>query len=158
MLSKNYYLCLKIIYVRRENQFYRQRSTNNFAVPADNVASPCRFIARKLLLPSTRTTQSSSYSLTSSPSVAPARLNYERDYASSIFDGDTIPLSSNNRGTKQLSDMAIVHLGQHDSITLVVPPMNPSELITAQKVRSRTLSKFCKVFLEGEKNQHTGGK
>ena len=88
-------------------------------------------------LPSTRTTQSSSYSLTSSPSVAPARLNYERDYASSIFDGDTIPLSSNNRGTKQLSNTAIVHLRQHDYITVVVPPMNPSNQATAPSMHSQ---------------------
>ena len=98
---------------------------------------------------SNRTTQSSLLSLTKTPPVAPVQLNYKGNDESCTFDGCTIPLSSHNCGTKQLSNTAIVHLRRHDTITVVVPPMNPSKPVAAQQICSRTLIEFCKVSLEG---------
>ena len=81
----------------------------------------------------------------------PIQLSYEPDDNFSMFVCGSMPLLSTNRGTKRLSNMAIIHLCKADHITAVIPLMNASEPACAQLMCLCTLVETCSVFLEGEK-------
>ena len=99
---------------------------------------------------STRSTRSSVSTVTETSLISPVQLNYKADDDSSISHCGSIPLASTNRGTKRLSNMAIIHVHNDDNITVVVPSINASEPATAQSMGSWTPTEICKVFFEGE--------
>ena len=113
-------------------------STTSPIVATPSVVSSSRSSAR-----STRSTVSTATEISH---IVPTQLNYKVDVDCDIFDRGSIPLSSTNRRTKRLSNMAIIRLRKSDNFTLVLPPRNASEPAFANSMRSRTLVEIGSVF------------
>ena len=97
---------------------------------------------------STRMTRASASMLPNSPSIAPTRLNFESNAntRSNLNEG-AIQISSHMRGTKRLTNTAIMHLRAHEYFMVVVPPVNPSEPAKSRAMRTKALIDFSKAFL-----------